>query len=344
MCPIRGKQHQINVAHGVIIFIDEWMSLAECQVEFAERLRQSFFGENRIAIKIAADPYQGQFNNSGHGHNFRGLEIGGDIFEAVNLDLPFRNQEKIYDLFSETLYRRLLHFEPSLKEIFGEPPNWNSDYFIDALFSNKRAFMELCIGAQGLCRDFHKMFQMCGKKINWDISSNRIDINCVRKVIFEKTEETYGRIVKSIDSNKLLFDFIRPHIMDRKSRYFIIESRPSEYTPIIRDLLSNIPMSQIHATLRGEYECFEIDYGIFLDLARAMEFSTGEKMSEEFDGNEASKITSANKFMYLLPLDEFINETSDAAILLCKICGQEFSSSAKAYKIRKICPHCYMDQ
>lgn len=333
----------------IIIFIDEWMSLAECQVEFAERLRQCLFGESKISIKIAADPYQGQFNNSGQGHNFRGIEIGGDIFEAVNLDLPFRDQDRLHELFAEALYKRLRHFEPSLTEIFGKLPSFNSNYFIESIFTNKRAFMELCIGAHGLCRDFHRMFQMCTKRINWDVSQNRIDMNCVRKVIFDKTEETYGRIVKSIDSNKLLFGVIRPHIMQTKSRYFLIESRPDEYTAIIKDLLSkriihNIPMSQIHSTLRGEYDCFEIDYGIFLDLARAMEFSTGERMNEEYDGNEVLRITSANKQLYMLKINSAGIEKNDAETLLCQHCDQEFSSIEKAYAARKICPHCFADQ
>jgi len=333
----------------IIIFIDEWMSLAECQIEFAERLKQCLFGESKISIKIAADPYQGQFNNSGQGHNFRGLEIGGDIFEAVNLDLPFRDQERQADLFSLALYKRLSHLEPTLKEVFGSPLTWNSDYFINSIFANKRAFIELCNGAQGLCRDFHKMFQMCSKRINWNVSKQKIDIACVKKVIFEKTEETYGRIIKSIDSNRILFDVIRPHIMTNKSRYFIFESKPNEYSAVIKDLLSkriihNIPMSRIHSTLRGEYDCFEIDYGIFSDLSRAMEFSTGEKMDEKYDEAEVSRITAPNKSHYLLRIAKNIIEEDGAEVLLCHSCGQEFSSNEKAYQARKICPHCFMDQ
>ncbi len=333
----------------IIIFLDEWMSLAECQVEFAERLKQCLFGESKISIKIAADPYQGEFNNSGKGHNFRGLEIGGDIFEAVNLDFPFRDRDRQVELFSLALYKRLSHLEPKLKDIFGNPPKWNSDYFIRSLFSNKRAFVELCNGAQGLCRDFHVLFQKCSKLINWDVSKQKIDFNCVRKVVFKNTEETYGRIIKSIDSNRILFDVIRPHIMKNKSRYFIFESKPNEYSAIIKNLLTkriihHIPMSRMHSTLRGKYDCFEIDYGIFSDLSRAMEFSTGEKMDEEYNEAEVSRITASNKAHYLLHIDKGIIVDKGTEIILCDSCGKEFSSDEKAYQVRRICPYCFMDQ
>jgi hypothetical protein len=94
----------------VVIFIDEWMTLAECQVEFAERLKQCLFGHKRIAVKIAADQYQGEFHNSGRGHHLRGLEVGGDIFVAADLDKPFRDPDNSPDLFAEALYRRLYFF------------------------------------------------------------------------------------------------------------------------------------------------------------------------------------------------------------------------------------------
>jgi hypothetical protein len=333
----------------LIIFIDEWMSLAECQIEFAERLKRSLFGERQISIKIAADPYQGQFNNSGEGNNFRGLEIGGDIFEAINLDLPFRDETKRTELFAEALYKRLVCWEPKLETSFGTPPNWNSSYFIESIFSNKFAFEELCTASQGLCRNFHSLFQLCAKRINWDLSKQKIDMNCVRKVIIDRTEHTYGRIISSIDSNRLLFGVIRPHIMNIRSRYFLVESIPSEYSHIIKNLLSKriihqVPMSQIHSSLRGEYDCFEIEYGIFLDIAKAMEFSTGEKIEELTKSFNVSEISSANKNIYILNLNENNLINSKSEILVCENCQHEFPSDAKAYVVRKICPYCFIDQ
>ena len=102
----------------LVIFVDEWMSLDECQVEFAERLRRCFLGEKKVGIKIAADPYQSIFNNSGSSHNFRGLELEADIFEVANLEYPFCDKENQRLLYSEALFKRLSYFEPRLIEAF----------------------------------------------------------------------------------------------------------------------------------------------------------------------------------------------------------------------------------
>ena len=333
----------------LVIFVDEWMSLGECQIEFAERLKRCLFGSPRISVKIAADPYQGKFNNAGQGYNFRGIEVGGDVFEAVDLDLPFRNPQRRGPLFAEALFKRLAFWEPELCKIFGQPPNWNANYFIESVFSSTYAFDELCIASQGLCRKFHLLFQLCSKRIGWDLGKKKIDTATVRDVIYESTEQTYGRVITSIDSNKLLFNVIRPHIINVKSRYFLTASIPGEYTQIINNLLSQriihqLPMSHLHPSIRGEFECYEVDYGIFLDIARAMEFSTGESIDRQQRHFKVEEITSANKNMYLLAFNAQSLQQSGSRMLLCGNCQQEFPSDAKAYQVRRICPHCFSDQ
>lgn len=353
--PAKVKELLVEIVEAleldcIIIFIDEWMSLAECQVEFAERLRRALFGDKRIAVKIAADQYQGQFDNSGHGHNFRGLEIGADIFVAVDLDHPFRDPDKKIDLFSEALYRRLYHFEPELERFFGQPPLTNPDRFVDTIFSSKQAFRELCAGAQGICRDFHLLFQECSKRIDSDLSNGRIDFETVRKVILDSTEQTYGRVANSLESNTLLFRVISPHIQSTGSRYFILESKPGPSRALINDLLTkriihSIPSASLHPSIRGEFDCFEIQYGLYLDLMRAAEFATGQKVDDASDPAEVAAITSHNKATFLLDLSGIGTEQDNSAQrLLCPHCEEEFLSSARAYQVRGICPHCFLDQ
>ena len=334
----------------IIIFVDEWMSLADCQIEFAERLRQCLFGDRHIAVKIAADPFQGRFNNSGEGHNFRGLEIGGDIFVAVDLDRPFRDPDRGGTLFVEALFRRLLYFVPELEHHFGRPPLVNPDLFIETLFSTRRAFEELCLASNGICRDFYLIFQMCSKEIEWTVTPGaRINVEMVRRAIIEKTEQTYDRAVRSVDSNTLLFEVITPHITSTRSRYFILESRPGEHTSVINDLLSkriihSVPSALLHPAIRGEYDCFEIDYGIYVDLMRAAEFTTGERIDDGLSTIVLTNITSANKGAFLLDLSPLGQRRKGSRLLQCPECGLEFSVLDKAYVVRRICPHCFQDQ
>jgi hypothetical protein len=334
----------------IVICIDEWMSLAECQVEFAERLRQCLFGDKRIAVKIAADQYQGQFNNSGQGHHFRGLEVGADIFVAVDLDRPFRDPSRRSALFAEALYRRLWVFEPELTNFFGPPPLVNRDRFIETVFGTRQAFAELCVGAQGLCRDFHLLVQNASKRVDLkQVPPAKIDFETVRRALVDITEQTYQRASRSIDSNKLLFRVITPHIEAAESRYFILETRPSSITPVVNELLSkrvinSIPSASLHPSVRGEYDCFEIAYGIYIDLMRAAEFSTDRKINASYDPDEVGTITSTNKSKFLLDLTPLQGDDADAQLLLCRHCDMEFLTSERSYKVRGICPHCFLDQ
>jgi hypothetical protein len=168
-------------------------------------------------------------------------------------------------------------------------------------------------------------------------------------VIVERTEQTYERAVRSIDSNAFLFAAITPLVSTNRSRYFILESRPNEFTAIINDLLSKrvihaVSSSQVHPSIRGEYTCFEIDYGMFIDLMRAAEFSTGEGMLETYNPAEIGSITATNKGNYLLDLSPLRALDRSQTLLVCPECSEEFSPSDKAYEIRRICPHCFQDQ
>lgn len=334
----------------LVIFIDEWMSLGECQVEFAERLRQCLFHEDRIGVKIAADQFQGVFNNSGEGHNFRGLDVGGDIFVAVDLDHPFRDRERGVRLFTETLYRRLHSFEPALARHFGKPPLTNPERFISTIFETPQAFAELCLGAQGPCRDFHEIFKTCAKQVDWDVTTRRIDVECVRTAVIAQNSTTYDRVIRNVSANTLIFKVITPHILSARSRYFILESRPGAYTRVINDLMSkrlihSVPSGDIHPSIRGEFDVFEISNGIFLELMRASEFATGEEVEIAYDSAEIASITKANQAKFLLDLSILDRAWADDAVtLLCNECTKEFSSNDKAYVVRHICPHCFQDQ
>jgi hypothetical protein len=329
----------------LIIFIDEWMSLAECQVEFAERLKLTLFGEGRIAVKIAADQYQGHLGNSGQGQNFRGLEVGADIFVAVDLDHPFRAEDKRHMLL-EALYRRLLFFEPELEHHFGRPPLANQEIFFESLFATQRAFNELCNGAQGLFRDFHLIFQDCSKLIGENVTDKRIDFEVVRSAIVNSTQQAYRRIARSRYSNALLYQVISPHVQATGSKFFLTDLEPG---PVVAELLSkrlihHVPTEDLHASIRGSCDCFEIHHGIYLDLLRAAESSDSQR-TDLVKAEEVTGITSMNKPTFMIDLsilEELIGD--DVEALVCPHCDEEFLSSQRAYVVRRLCPHCFERQ
>lgn len=331
----------------IIIYIDEWMSLAECQIEFADRLDKCLVGDRRLAVKIAADQFQGQFHNSGQGHNFRGLDVGGDIFVAADLDQPFRDLERGATMFAESLYRRLRYFHKAdLERHFGPPPLANPDHFISTIFANRHAFEEVCRAAQGLCREFHELTQTCAKAINWDVATNKVDFNTVRTAIYDQTSQAYARAKRSVHANTLLLAVIAPHIQRARSRFFIVPSRDMMTQRIIKDLqtklvIHDVPGEKLHPSIRGSYDAYEIDYGIFLDQIRAAEFATGDKIDDAYDPDEPTRITSANLPNYLLDVTAV---NTEADLLLCPHCSVEFQSGERAFQLKRICPNCFEHQ
>jgi hypothetical protein len=327
----------------LVIFIDEWMSLGECQVGFAERLKLCLFNEERIAVKIAADQYQGQLNNSGSGHNFRGLDVGGDIFVELDLDRPFRDRSRHQVLYAEALYRRLHYFEPTLASHFGPPPLSNPERFIDSLFATQQAYTELCLGAQGLCRDFHRLVQKCAKHIDQSAVEGKLDFELVRSALVEMAEELVGRIVHSADAHRVFMTAITPLVVSNRSRYFLVEGRRGTTIPILNDLLSkravhSVPSSDLHPSIRGEFDAYELAHGTFIDLMRAAEFATGERVDDAYDLDDVGRITSASMAQYVLEGDTL---THGAGIVLCPHCRLEFSSTERSYVKRGLCPGCF---
>jgi hypothetical protein len=332
----------------IIVLLDEWMSLAECQTEFAERIKQCLFGEERIAVKIAADQYQGQFNNAGTGHNFRGLEIGADIFPIVNLDQPFRDPVAGFALFADVLYRRLLFLNPDMQNFFGDPPVSNPSWFVEMIFDNEHAFEEASRGAQGICRDFHEIVQGCAKKIGWDVASGKVTFNTVRDVLVERTDATYDRVLRSVDSNPLLVNLIIPHVRDTGTRFFLVENRETRYAHIVDDLLSKrfihaLPLSEMHPTLKASHRLFEIDYGIYLDLMEAREWSERTKRDSE-EPIDPSAMTSANSARFTVDIGPLAQVIGEEDRRRCTLCGVEFSASEKSFRTKRLCPNCFEGQ
>jgi hypothetical protein len=235
-----------------------------------------------------------------------------------------------------------------LAQYFGPPPLVNREFFLDTVFATRQAFVELCFGSQGLCRDFYSLFKLCMKHGRPTGNGDLINFETVRRAIIEFTDEVYSRAKEGLDSNALLFGVVSPHIQRTESRYFFLESRQSRSSPVVKDLLSkrvihSIPGGALHSSIRGQYDCFEISYGIYIDLMRAAEFSTGVGIDETFDPREAATITSERVQDYVLDLGGLAGGPGVLS-LLCEECDREFYSNEPAYVIKQSCPFCFADQ
>lgn len=338
----------LDVSH-LVIFIDEWITLQDCQVAFAERLRKTLLHERRIALKIAADQYQAEFNNSGEGGNFRGLDIGRDIFVGLDLDEPFHSPSDVDSFFAEALYKRLKVFNPDIGMSFGPPPLPNAPAFVESIFSNSNAFHHACRAAHGICRDFYEIVRQSYKKAGSSVSSQRrITLHDVRAALGDMTAPLYDRINRSPSGNALLRKAIAPHIRLTQSRYFATLAQPGKRQAVLNSLVSRRVIHKtrpelLHPTLQGQFDVYEINAGLFSNLMHAVEFNTGVRVDDTFRDDELQGITESTIASYLL--DERALEAAEGTTLLvCPHCDHEFLSTEKAYVARNICPICFQDQ
>lgn len=110
---------QILRVRHLNILIDEWSTLDPTgslmtQPLFAEYIKRSFAGSPLISVKIATNRYQTRFSNRGSGGNYTGVEVGADVFDAVNLDRVILDSSHLESFFELLLYKRLLHRERAL--------------------------------------------------------------------------------------------------------------------------------------------------------------------------------------------------------------------------------------
>ena len=324
----------------IIIMIDEWMSLRGCQIEFAERLRQCLFGENRISVKIAADQFQGKLNNGEIGSRFLGLEIGADIFQAVDLDRPFRDRAAWESLYGEALYRRLLFLRPTLAKHYGNPLA-DAHAFIGDIFGTS-AFDEVARGAQGNCRDFHETVQLAAKKIDWDVTRERIPFHVVREVLSEQTDAIFESIARDPMERVALSDLIIPHVRRTGVQSFLVDAEQLTYAALLDDLTAKrlihpLPHSRMEAEIRASYRIFEIDYGIYIELIHDREYS--QSPSTEMADGGSPRITKDSASQLRVDLAPLGAEAPGITVN-CPSCSANFLASERSYDLKRLCPQC----
>jgi hypothetical protein len=327
-----------------VIMIDEWMTLRDTQIDFAEELKFLFFASERISVKLAVDRFQCELNNSASGDARRGIEVGADVFIAVNLDEPFRVEADRQRLFAEALYRRLLHCEPGLAKYFGPPESANLEDFITSIFATPRAFDEVCFAAHGLCRDFNEIFKFASKDVGHDLRVSRITVDIARDAIGEKANRDLAEIMESVAGNALVFNVIRPHVMKTQSRFFAVRSEPGRTKQALRHLaaariIHPVDPNSLDDSIFPGHDVFEVEYGFYLKLMRAMAFSVEVP---DYDPLEGSRITSENLGRFFVDSSAFADALErQGTILMCAFCSREFSRNSPAFKLKGYCPFCF---
>lgn len=145
-----------------VVLLDEWSSVPpDLQPYLAELLNRVFFANPKVTFKIASLEFRTKFvvfDESGR--RVAGLELGGDIETAVDLDDFYvydRDPAGTETLFGDLLHRHMLAAfdeQDYLEKTYGTT---SPSDFIDLFFTDQ-AFKELVRAAEGVARDLLQVF------------------------------------------------------------------------------------------------------------------------------------------------------------------------------------------
>lgn len=323
----------------LMILIDEWQSLLDCQSEFAQHLKSCFFGLESVAVKIAAYRNVCKFNNGGTRGNFRGIELGQDVSEVGDVDLPPTEKSTQKFLF-DILYGRLHYKQKELNAFYGPPEDYNVKEFIKDVFKSAHTAEILVRGAHGISRDFIEAFRISSSKILTEPRFRKIAIDKVNLAHGLLSQKIQENINKADDIGGPLFELVKPHVYSTKAPFFFVSRLKTKWDEFFWELVEKRALHVIedHRLPAGadvDWKAYEVAYGLFEEWRRAMSFML-DGAETNLNWKEIGELKSDEFDSYVLNL-----EGHPEAVRTCAFCKCQFSTSAHAFMKKGLCPNCY---
>lgn len=327
------KALQIDILY---ICIDElWLiddkNNISFQPMFLDYLRQTFFGQRGVSIKIASIRETTKLNSKTSAANCYGLQSGHDIIELANLDTIQSKEDITERKFSEILTMRINYFS---KELIP----YEAQYILETVFKNKRHFKNMIAMANGIPRNFLRILQLCLGKLNYQLEQYFVHIYLISEIVMNiyvnerrsnmpmNDTSVYNVINKYIETNKNIF-FI---ISTEQVKKFSVDINNLIYTEILHRIPSSITPNEI----MDSYKAYFVDSGKYLYLLK-------EKDIDEY-------LNVLSNFNLIIP-DDLIKNTKKYIIDLekasvdhieCPNCSAIVSKGNPVYKKYNCCNFC----
>lgn len=261
------KAFQIDM---IYICIDElWLiddkNNISFQPMFLDYLRQTFFGQRGISIKIASIRETTKLNSKTSATNCYGLQSGHDIVELANLDSLQDKESVKIKKFSDILTMRINFFSD-------ENIPYNKPYILKTIFKNERYFSEMIAMSNGIPRNFLRILQLCLGRINYDLGRYFVHIYLISEVVMDiylnerrsnmpmNDASVYNVINKYIETNQNIF-FV---ISTEQVKKFSVDINNLIYTEILHRIPSSIAPNKI----MDSYKAYFVDAGKYLYLLK----------------------------------------------------------------------------
>lgn len=323
------------------VLIDEWMQIdktarLDIQPYFAELLKKLFFGEQKIAVKIASIWHETNLYDRKSVSTSRGLQIGDDIAFGTDLDSAFiMERSAMYKFFEELLFKRLSDKVERLKGF--QVNDKIEDQFIVGIFDNKDNFEELILASHGIPRDFLQIFNKCSKMINYDFANKCINKEVIGKVVQEIFLTQKRKNLDKASPAFHLFKKINSYLDTTHNRFFLVENKEAKNSISLRKLsderlIHPIPSACVSRQVRDLFKCYAINYGNYIDWYNSLEKKDQFAMSRSL----LPRISKEEYNDYIISIEEHEETTT-----VCPICTFVFSKMEKSYALKKLCPHCF---
>lgn len=287
-------------ASRMIIGLDEFVSLPRIsQPYFAEFLKRAFFTKPQITFAIASVLYSTHTYTVCDG-NAVGLEPGADTFSDVNLDYYFvweEEEDQAEEFFSQVLYNHLAQ-DLGLDTTVGAANK--RSWILQNIFTQQRAFSELCRAAEGNCRDFLNIFRTAFFRFYRDRDAQQIGVPHVTGGAEEWFRSEKLRSISNEGHLEQFLNHLIQHVIrGRRTKTFMVH-----YRDISNPLLTRLfgarllhPLRTVwkHPDLPGEpYHLVTMDYGCYVALRNT---NTGPDETLFYQPDET-------KYDDLVPLDD----------------------------------------
>ena len=248
----------------LLIALDEWVSVPyEFQAFLADLLRRAFFPVRGIVVKIGAIEQRSTFKLSGENRDYVGIELGGDVSTAINLDdfMVFDNDERRATQFlRELIFKHYRADVPDTEISTGEE-------LVRRAFTQVNAFEELVIAAEGVPRDALNILSLAATKA-LDRKIGIPEIRVAARSWYERSKEATVSAIP--EAQRLLHWIIEQVIGKRKSRAFLLRSNTQHH--LIDTLFDE---RVLHIIKKGvsardqpgvRHDAYKIYYGAYVGL------------------------------------------------------------------------------
>jgi hypothetical protein len=247
-----------------ILALDEWVAVPyELQPYLADLLRRAVFPINGVVVKIAAIEQRSTFKLKGPFRDYIGIEVGGDVSTAVNLDdfMVFENDEaRATQFLRDLLYK---HYKAELPSTEIK----SAEDLMRTAFTQVNTFEELVKASEGVPRDAINILSIAAQKAS-DRKISIFDIRSAARNWYLRSKE--AAVNSDPEAQRLLHWIIDQVIGARRSRAFLLRSGTRHH--LIDTLFDE---RVLHVIKRGmssrdepgvRYDAYKIDFGTYVEL------------------------------------------------------------------------------